>query len=82
MTTQVTIHPVIKRSVVITGHKTSLSLEEPFWNGLCQIAARENTTIGAVVSRIDRQRPSGNLSSAIRQIVLAEALAGPAEQRP
>jgi len=82
VTTQVTIHPVIKRSVVITGHKTSLSLEEPFWNGLCQIAARENTTIGAVVSRIDRQRPSGNLSSAIRQIVLAEALAGPAEQRP
>lgn len=62
--------PVVKRSIVITGHKTSVSLEDAFWSGLKDIAASRNTTLSEVVASIDADRRQGNLSSAIRLFVL------------
>jgi len=61
---------VIKRSVSIAGHRTSISLEEPFWSGLREIAERENLSIQALIGRIDAERGEQNLSSAIRIFVL------------
>jgi len=58
--------PVIKRSVVLGGRKTSVSLEEPFWDGLREIADSENMTRSALVRKIAQQCISDNLSSAIR----------------
>jgi predicted DNA-binding ribbon-helix-helix protein len=57
---------VIKRSIVLDGHKTSVSLENEFWHGLREIAGRENTALSILVGKIDRERNSCNLSSAIR----------------
>jgi predicted DNA-binding ribbon-helix-helix protein len=57
---------VIKRSIVLDGHKTSVSLENEFWNGLREIAGRENINLSTLVGKIDRERKSCNLSSAIR----------------
>ena len=62
--------PVIKRSIVIAGHKTSVSLEDAFWKGLKEIADDRNTTLSDMVSSIDTDRQHGNLSSAIRLFVL------------
>jgi predicted DNA-binding ribbon-helix-helix protein len=62
--------PVIKRSIVIAGHKTSVSLEDAFWTGLKDIAAARNMTLSDVVANIDEERRQGNLSSAIRLFVL------------
>lgn len=62
--------PVIKRSIVLGGHKTSVSLEEPFWMELKEIAQRRRKTLSAVVGDIDMQRSCGNLSSSIRVFVL------------
>jgi predicted DNA-binding ribbon-helix-helix protein len=61
---------VIKRSIVIGGHKTSVSLEEPFWAGLKEIAQDQNMTLSNTVGEIDINRRQGNLSSAIRLFVL------------
>ena len=61
---------VIKRSIVLDGHKTSVSLENEFWDGLREIAHRERTTVRTLVGRIDRDRSNFNLSSAIRVFVL------------
>ncbi|MDB5579104.1 MAG: aryl-sulfate sulfotransferase [Bradyrhizobium sp.] len=61
---------VVKRSIVLAGHKTSVSLEEPFWLGLKEIAQEKNETISTVVGGIDTSREHGNLSSAIRLFVL------------
>jgi predicted DNA-binding ribbon-helix-helix protein len=61
---------VVKRSIVIAGHKTSVSLEEPFWSGLKEIAAKRDATLSEVVATIDRDRELANLSSAIRLFVL------------
>ena len=61
---------VIKRSIVIGGHKTSVSLEEAFWKGIKEIAAGRQLTLSELVSSIDSERVSGNLSSAIRLFVL------------
>jgi predicted DNA-binding ribbon-helix-helix protein len=60
---------VIKRSIVLDGHKTSVSLENEFWEGLREIAVREKTTLATLVGQIDRNRDSCNLSSAIRVFV-------------
>jgi predicted DNA-binding ribbon-helix-helix protein len=57
---------VIKRSIVLDGHKTSVSLENEFWHGLREIAVRENTALSTLVGKIDSERNSCNLSSAIR----------------
>jgi predicted DNA-binding ribbon-helix-helix protein len=62
--------PVVKRSIVIAGHKTSVSLEDAFWKGLKEIADDRNMTLSDMVSAIDADRHQGNLSSAIRLFVL------------
>ena len=62
--------PVVKRSVVIGSHKTSVSLEEAFWQGLKDIAANRRVPLRNVVNSIDTERQHGNLSSAIRLFVL------------
>jgi predicted DNA-binding ribbon-helix-helix protein len=61
---------VAKRSVVVADHKTSVSLEEAFWNGLKEIARGRNIALSELVEAIDSQRRHGNLSSAIRLFVL------------
>lgn len=58
-----------KRSVVIAGHRTSVSLENAFWDELKTIACARGNTVNQIVTEIDGQR-SGNLSSAIRLYVL------------
>jgi predicted DNA-binding ribbon-helix-helix protein len=60
---------VRKRSVVIAGHKTSVSLEEPFWEELAAIAAQRAISVSALIGEVDRTRDS-NLSSALRLLVL------------
>jgi predicted DNA-binding ribbon-helix-helix protein len=62
--------PVVKRSIVIAGHKTSVSLEEAFWKGLKDIAVDQRMTLSDLVAAIDSERQHGNLSSAIRLFVL------------
>jgi predicted DNA-binding ribbon-helix-helix protein len=62
--------PVVKRSIVIAGHKTSVSLEDAFWRGLKDIASRRAQTLSDLVASIDAERAHGNLSSAIRLYVL------------
>ena len=64
--------PQVKKSVVLAGHKTSMTLEHAFWNALKEIAAARNIRISELVStiKIERQRGSSNLSSAIRLFVL------------
>jgi predicted DNA-binding ribbon-helix-helix protein len=62
--------PVIKRSIVVAGHKTSVSLEDAFWKGLKEIADDRDVTLSDLVSSIDTERQHGNLSSAIRLFVL------------
>lgn len=64
-----------KRSVVVAGHRTSVSLERAFWEAFREIAAQRNSTINQLVSEIDSTR-RGNLSSAIRVFVLECARAG------
>jgi predicted DNA-binding ribbon-helix-helix protein len=61
---------VAKRSVVINDHKTSISLEDEFWEGLKVIAKLRVTNLSALVTTIDSQREHANLSSAIRIFVL------------
>jgi predicted DNA-binding ribbon-helix-helix protein len=63
--------PVVKRSIVISGHKTSVSLEDAFWQGLKEIAGGRNMTLSDLVGAIDTEREHGNLSSAIRLFVLS-----------
>ncbi|HET7850188.1 MAG TPA: ribbon-helix-helix domain-containing protein [Pseudolabrys sp.] len=62
--------PVVKRSIVIAGHKTSVSLEDAFWAGLKDIAGGRDMTLSDLVATIDSGRHHGNLSSAIRLYVL------------
>jgi len=62
--------PVVKRSIVIAGHKTSVSLEDAFWMGLKEIATGRDMTLSDLVASIDTDRRHGNLSSAIRLYVL------------
>jgi predicted DNA-binding ribbon-helix-helix protein len=61
---------VVKRSIVIAGHKTSVSLEDAFWKGLKEIATGRDMTLSDLVASIDTERRHGNLSSAIRLFVL------------
>jgi len=60
---------VIKRSIFINGHKTSVSLENEFWQGLHEIADHNHTSVAMLVEQIDRARNTCNLSSAIRVFV-------------
>ncbi len=63
---------VVKRSVAIAGHRTSVSLEAPFWDALKDIAAARGASVQALVGEIDAGRGGANLSSAIRVFVLRE----------
>jgi predicted DNA-binding ribbon-helix-helix protein len=66
--------PVIKRSIVIAGHRTSVSLEDAFWKALKEIAQARHASLAELIGTIDDQRQigshTGNLSSAIRVFVL------------
>ena len=61
---------VVKRSIVIASHKTSVSLEDAFWTGMKEIASSRAMTLSELVDLIDKVRSHGNLSSAIRLFVL------------
>lgn len=60
---------VVKRSIAIDGHKTSVSLEEAFWNALKEIAADRDLTLSELVTAVDSGRLNANLSSALRLFV-------------
>jgi len=61
---------VIKRSVMVSGHRTSVSLEDAFWSGLKEIAKAQGASVAETVTEIDTTRQQKNLSSAIRLFVL------------
>jgi predicted DNA-binding ribbon-helix-helix protein len=61
---------VSKRSIVIAGHKTSISLEDKFWDSLKAIAGERGMTLAELVATVDGNRQHANLSSAIRLFVL------------
>src|SRR5260370_30307025 len=61
---------IVKRSVRIAGHATSVSLEPAFWDALCEIAARREVSLKALFSRIDAQH-GGNQSNTIRPVVIS-----------
>jgi predicted DNA-binding ribbon-helix-helix protein len=61
---------VVKRSIVIAGHKTSVSLEDAFWKSLKEIAIGRGATLSNLVTSIDVERRQGNLSSCLRLFVL------------
>jgi len=56
----------LKRSFTIKGHRTSISMEAPFWEALQQAAAHEQSTLAALVATIDQSRGKAGLSSAVR----------------
>ena len=68
---QTVASPIRKRSVKVAGHKTSISLEEPFWQALREIATERGITTAALLNSIATKRVEGNLSSAVRVFVLA-----------
>lgn len=67
---------LLKRSVTIAGHRTSVSLEAPFWEALGRLARRRGLSVQALVAEIDAARKAGNLSSALRVYVLAAVAGG------
>jgi predicted DNA-binding ribbon-helix-helix protein len=72
---------VIKRSIIINGKKTSISLEDEFWYGLLEIAAYKKMTVPALVERLDKRRKTVNLSSVIRIFVFNYFRAGKQKSR-
>jgi predicted DNA-binding ribbon-helix-helix protein len=63
----------VKRSITLSGHRTSVSLEDAFWSALREIAEREGMTVSALAARIDADRsPGTGLATAIRLYVLAK----------
>jgi len=64
---------IVKHSLAIAGHRTSVSLEEDFWEGLKSIALQRGISISALVAEIDSERGTANLSSALRVYVLKAA---------
>jgi predicted DNA-binding ribbon-helix-helix protein len=65
---------VSKHSLVIAGHRTSVSLERAFWDALGEIAEAEGVSRAALVATLDAQRGKANLSSALRVFVLKRAM--------
>jgi predicted DNA-binding ribbon-helix-helix protein len=61
---------IVKRSIVLKGHKTSVTLEDAFWSGLWEIAREKGYTMSGLVAQIDAERTGSNLSSALRMYVL------------
>jgi predicted DNA-binding ribbon-helix-helix protein len=64
---------IVKRSLSIAGHATSISLEAEFWDDLKTVATARDQSVASLVAEIDQHRKSANLSSAIRVFLLAEA---------
>jgi predicted DNA-binding ribbon-helix-helix protein len=62
--------PIVKRSIMIAGHRTSISLEDAFWRGLKEIAAKHEMSVQNVVAAVHGGRHRGNLSSTLRLFVL------------
>lgn len=73
---------IVKRSIELHGHKTSVSLEDQFWDGLRDIAERTRTPLPMLLQTIDAQRGYANLSSAIRVYVLEHHRAAAAKVDP
>ncbi|MEL6784250.1 MAG: ribbon-helix-helix domain-containing protein [Pseudomonadota bacterium] len=66
---------LVKHSITIAGHRTSFSLEEPFWHEVKAIAAREGVSLSQLVTQLDKRREPGvNLSSCLRVFVLKDVL--------
>jgi predicted DNA-binding ribbon-helix-helix protein len=65
---------IVKRTIIIDGHNTSVSLEDAFWNGLKKIAHARRVSVPKIVAEINEARQHRNLSSAIRLFVLDQAL--------
>jgi predicted DNA-binding ribbon-helix-helix protein len=61
---------IVKRSVVVGGQRTSVSLEDPFWSSIREIAHAQRKTVSKLIADIDKTREQSNLSSAIRVFVL------------
>ena len=61
---------IVKRSVIVGGQRTSVSLEDPFWSSIREIAQAQGTTVSKLIANIDKTREQNNLSSAIRVFVL------------
>ena len=72
---------VVKRSIVVAGRKTSVSLEDEFWSALREIAGGRHLTLSELVGDIDAQRQHGNFSSTLRLFVL-EYYRGKAAEKP
>lgn len=68
----------VKRSFSIRGHRTSISLEEPFWDALREAATRERLSLAALIARIDESRGNAGLSSAVRVWILDDVRKGSA----
>jgi predicted DNA-binding ribbon-helix-helix protein len=66
----------VKRSFSIRGHRTSISLEQPFWETLKEAAARERLSLAGLIARIDESRGTAGLSSAVRVWILDYARRG------
>lgn len=62
---------ILKRSIVVRGHKTSVSLEDEFWHALKDIASQRRMTTTELITEVDTNRQSGNLSSTLRLLVLS-----------
>ena len=72
-----TVDRPTKRSLTLQGHRTSVSLETPFWDEFCRIAAARGVSVNALAAELDAERvPPASLASAIRLFVFAEVKAG------
>ena len=60
----------IKKSLILSGHKTSVALEEDFWNALESIAKNKNTSVDSIIQKIDKEKRRGSLASALRVFIL------------
>ena len=67
---------VLKHSIVIAGHKTSVSLEDCFWNALKEIARHRDSSLSNLISTVETGRADANLSSALRVFVFQHYCAG------
>jgi predicted DNA-binding ribbon-helix-helix protein len=61
-----------KRSITVSGHSTSISMEDEFWDVLTGIAQKRNLSLSALITLIDAERTGKNLSSAIRLFILKD----------